>query len=288
MAEVVLWEALLGLTLGLLFGVLGYRTRLLSASGAATLAAVSILVYAGGGWEWGAVLHVYLITAGLWAHYRRGIKVSLVHRHATAQVRGATQVLARTGWATLLAMCRLAGSDDTLVYAAFVGAVATAIADRWSTEVGMLSLEPPRLITTRRRVEAGTPGAVSSLGLVAALGGTWLAGLAGLGSRALSAWLDPQVYDRSLLWLPLAAMVAGLAGSLVDSLLGATAQALYHCDACQRTTEDPLHRCDVKVGPVRHSRGVPWLTDDVVDIVSSLVGAALAALLVGTLAGLIL
>lgn len=287
MEGVLLWEALLGLGLGLAFGLVGRWRRLLSTSGAVAVAAVSLVTFAAGGWEWGAVLCVHLISAGAWSRFRRGVKASLAHRHALTPLRSAPQVLARTGWAALLAILRLAGSSSTLVYAAYVGAIATAVADTWSTQVGMLSPDPPRLITTRARAEAGTPGAISPLGLVAALGGTWLAGLAGLGARALSAWLSMRVYDRRLLWLPLAAMVAGLAGSLVDSLLGATAQAVYYCEACQRTTEDPLHTCPGKEGPVRRMRGVPWLTDQVVDVVSSLAGATLAAFLVDALAGLV-
>ncbi len=287
MERVLLWEVLLGLAVGLLVAVLGHRARLLTRSGSLAVIAVSTVVCGAGGWEWGTVLTVHLVSGGAWSLFRRGVKQSLAKHHELTPARNASQLLARTGWAALLALVRLAGANSTLVYVAFVGAIAAATADRWNTEVGMLSHDPPRMISTRMRAEAGTPGAVSSLGLVAALVGTWLVGFAGLGTRALSSWLDARPYDRSILWLPLAAVIAGLVGSLVDSLLGATAQAMYYCEACHRTTEDPMHTCAGELEPVRRIRGVPWLTDGMVDLVSSLVGATLAALLVSTLAGLV-
>jgi len=286
MRDVLLWEVLVGLGSGALLGALGVRGRVLTRSGGIALLAVCTAVFAAGGWEWGVVLVLYLVTTALWARFRRGVKQSLARHHEVRTRQGAFQVIARTGWAALLAIVRLAAAHSTVAYVAFVGAIAAALADRWGTEVGMLSGEPPRMITTRLRVEAGMPGAISSLGLVAALGGTWLIGLVGLGTQALSAWLAMRSYDRGLLWLPLAAMIGGLVASLVDSLLGATAQSMYYCEGCQRTTEDPAHTCESPAGSVRRTRGIPWLSDEMVDLVSALVGAALTALLVSMFAGL--
>lgn len=281
-----LWEALVGLGLGLALGGLGYRGRLLAPSGALAVVGLAVVVFAAGGWEWGVVLAVHLIGAGLWTRYRATAKEILSQRHERPGPLGWEQVVARTGWPALLALLRGSGSASIVVLGAYVGAVAAATADRWSTEVGLLSAQPPRLITTRRTAVPGAPGAVSPLGLVAALGGTWLVGLTALGAEVLSAWLAVLPYARGLLWLPLAAMVAGLGASLVDSLLAATAQAVYYCPTCDRSTEDPAHCCDEEAEPVERVRGVPWLTDELVDLIGSLVGAAVAALLIGALAGL--
>jgi uncharacterized membrane protein len=67
--------------------------------------------------------------------------------------------------------------------------------------------------------------------------------------------------------------MAGVVGSAVDSLLGATIQGIYLCDVCAKETEAPIHRCGQ---PTRHLRGWIWLDNDVVNFLASGVGAALA------------
>lgn len=280
------WEVLVGLALGLAFAAFGHRGRLLTRSGGAGVVGVTALAFGAGGWEWGTVMALHLLSAGLWTRYRAAAKEALSQRHERPGPLGLAPVVARTGWATLLALVRWSGAGGTVIYGAYVGALAAATADRWGTEVGLLSAQPPRLITTRARAVPGAPGAVSPLGLVAALGGTWLVGLAALGTGVLSAWIEVLPYDRGLLWLPLAAVVAGLGASLVDSLLGATAQVVYYCATCDRSTEDPDHCCQEEAEPAQRVRGVSWLTDEMVDLVGSLVGAALAAVLIGALGGL--
>ena len=54
---------------------------------------------------------------------------------------------------------------------------AAANADTWSSELGILSKSPPFLITTFKAVPPGTNGAVSILGLLAAIGGGATIGL---------------------------------------------------------------------------------------------------------------
>ena len=44
------------------------------------------------------------------------------------------------------------------------------------------------------------------------------------------------------MWIGIGA-IAGLGGALFDSVLGATVQATYYCDACRKETERPVHSC---------------------------------------------
>jgi uncharacterized membrane protein len=74
--------------------------------------------------------------------------------------------------------------------------------------------------------------------------------------------------------LLLAATAGGLAGSLFDSLLGATLQAIYWCDACQKETEREVHRCGTDT---RLLRGWSWLGNDLVNFLASIMGALVAA-----------
>ena len=76
-----------------------------------------------------------------------------------------------------------------------------------------------------------------------------------------------------------AIILGGLAGSLVDSLLGATFQAIYHCPACDKETErHPTHTCGAVTLQVR---GWRWLNNDVVNLICSLMGAVMAGIVVG-------
>src|SRR5262249_15057089 len=86
--------------------------------------------------------------------------------------------------------------------AAFVGAMATANADTWATEVGTLSTEEPRLITTGEPVAPGTSGGVTLLGTGAALAGAVSVGVV---TEALGAARATPLRGR----LPMIALLSG-------------------------------------------------------------------------------
>ena len=70
---------------------------------------------------------------------------------------------------------------------------------------------------------------------------------------------------------------AGFAGSLVDSLLGATRQAIFFCPSCQKETEKhPVHTCGMHTDL---KRGWTWLNNDWVNVSCVLTGAILAGFL---------
>jgi uncharacterized membrane protein len=147
----------------------------------------------------------------------------------------------------------------------FLGAMATVTADTWATELGTLSRRAPRLITTGRVVEVGTSGGVSLLGTAVSFAGGLLIGIVAALAQGRRTW--PLI---------LSAGVAGLSGSLFDSLLGATVQRIYYCDNCQKETERRLHKCGQ---PTRPLRGWSWLDNDLVNLLASLVGGLVALLL---------
>jgi uncharacterized protein (TIGR00297 family) len=103
----------------------------------------------------------------------------------------------------------------SLLTAAFLGYISCCAGDTWSSEIGQLSEEEPRLITTLRPVRKGTNGGVTLLGLVSScLGGLFV---------GLIFFITGGSYQTQWKVIPLG-VGAGLVGSIIDSLLGATIQ----------------------------------------------------------------
>jgi len=174
--------------------------------------------------------------------------------------RRAVQVAANGGVA---AACALLSRGAPAWTAAFAGALAAAAADTWSTEIGGRSRSVPRLITSGAAVPPGTSGGVTWMGTAGgAAGAVFVAAAA-----ALLGLVGP------LAALPVAA--GGIAGTLADSLLGATLQARWRCPACGTVGEERRHGCP-EAG--RLASGLAWMTNDTVNLAATLVGAAVALL----------
>lgn len=116
----------------------------------------------------------------------------------------------------------LAGRPSLLM--AFAGSIAAALADTASSEIGVLSPHEPWLITTFKRVAHGTNGAVSLLGFVGAIAGSGIIAVAAYGSGFFRVAAGPAATFTP--WILTGATAAiffsGIAGTLVDSYLGAT------------------------------------------------------------------
>jgi len=265
-----------GLVISLFIGVIGYTRGALSGSGVVGALITGTLIFGLGGWEWGTLLVAFFVSSSALSFYRARDKQVLAEKFAKGHRRDLSQALANGGLAALLAVLSQIPSLTSLVgggqkgmwFIACAGAMAAVNADTWATELGVLSPRSPRLITTGRRVEVGASGGVTWLGTVASLGGALFIGrLGGLGALVLcQGWASAGV-------LLLAATVGGLAGSLGDSLLGASRQAIYWCDACGKETERKVHRCGTQT---RLSRGWRWLGNDLVNFIASAVGALVA------------
>jgi len=173
--------------------------RWLTADGAVAAVIVGALVFWGAGLQGLAVLTLFFVSGSL-----------LTACNARPPLRTARQVLANGGWAAAGAV--MVPWRPDVGWAVLLGSLATAQADTWATEIGAHASRPPRLITTRHPVPAGTSGGVTPLGTRAGILGA--VALPGLGV---------------LLGLPLRlaalAAVVGVLGMMVDSLLGATLEA---------------------------------------------------------------
>ena len=102
---------------------------------------------------------------------------------------------------------------------------ACCLGDTLASELGILSKSKPFLITTLKPVPPGTNGAISLFGTIASIVGGALVGLLiGITLILENAQCRREAAKYLLFETLTWGMFAGLFGSLVDSLLGATVQ----------------------------------------------------------------
>ena len=278
-------QLLAGLVLSAAIAWLAYRRNSLSRSGVAGAVITGTLIFGFGGWTWGLVLIAFFVSSTLLSHWRSSDKAGLAEKFAKGERRDLGQTLANGGFGALLAVAafllvdlpgevRLGNPTYAFLALAYFGAMATVNADTWATELGVLASHAPRLITNGRRVTVGTSGGITTAGTLAALAGAAFIGICAflfIQAAAVATTGNLLLSDLPLIGV---AAVAGLAGSLVDSVLGATVQGIYWCAACQKETERRIHTCGAATEPLR---GWGWLNNDLVNLVSSVAGGLLAA-----------
>ncbi len=192
------------------FAALAYVLGMVSRGGVLGGLAVGTLVYACLGARGFAVLVLFVVGGSLLT--RLGYRHK--QRSGTAEAgggrRGAKNALANGSVAVVCALLAALTPYPEPFATAFVASIGAAFADTAESEVGQLYGRTPRLITTLRKVPAGTDGAVS-------LPGT----LAGLAAATLTAALGLTL---ELVASPGAALIVAVAASLgtvADSLIGA-------------------------------------------------------------------
>lgn len=251
----------LGFLLGAVISAAAFALRALSRSGALAATIIGGLTFGAGGTLPGALLLIFFVSSSALSKIASRRKAAASRGFEKGSRRDAGQVLANGGLAAGLSVAYGAGAGIEAL-AALAGALAAVTADTWATEVGVLAGERPWRLTDGRRVQPGTSGAVSRQGSLAAVAGAGLLAVVA-GAAARSAALVGAVW------------VGGIVGALLDSLLGASVQAMFYCPVCDKETErHPRHHCGSATRPLR---GWRWLRNDAVNLAASAAGA-LAAL----------
>lgn len=253
---------LAGAALAAIISTLATRARLLSGTGAVA-ATVLGAIAVGAGWSWGILLVVFFTSTSAVSAYgaeqKRSFTRGVIAKGAT---RDAAQVLSNGGVFGAAAIFWMT-TGHPLWIAAAAGAIATAAADSWATEIGVALGGEPRSIISGKRIPRGTSGGVTVAGALGAL-----AGAAVVASTML-------IIDWPLFAAP-AAFLAGVLGMTLDSVLGATLQAHRLCPACGAETEQQVHHCGARTCVIR---GAPWMDNDAVNALATLAGAAMAGIM---------
>ncbi|CAN5855141.1 hypothetical protein BH18ACI5_BH18ACI5_23170 [soil metagenome] len=202
------WPVALGANL--VVAALGYAGRTVSRSGAAAGTIIGAVILATTGWSGWALLLLTFAVAVLATRMGGRHKTRLGIAEERGGRRGAGNAAANTGFAAAAAMISAMSYAHKPGLLAFTAALVAGSSDTVASEIGKAWGKRTLLVTTRRNVKAGTPGAMSLEGTVA-----------GIAAAALLAWM------ASLLGLVSDEMIAAIvgaatAGALLESILAAT------------------------------------------------------------------
>ena len=242
--------------------IFSYRKRFLTLSGVSTAIVLGFIVFFIGGISGITIFLFFFISASMLSRLSDG-------RNTVADKTGRRdmmQVIANGVPASLMLV--LYGlSHNPAFLGAFAAAIAEAEADTAASSIGMLSAassigmlsaSPPVSIVTFTPVPPGLSGGVTALGTVSSLAFSSLIAVLYMGTFGCGI---PEL-------LTIAA--AGFLGSLFDSFLGATVQVHY------RKEDGTLTEKSLDNGKaLERARGIPFLDNDIVNLLSGLFSAAL-------------
>ncbi len=234
----------------------------IDARGFLASATVGFAIMYGGGFSWFVIVAVFFILGVAFTLYKYGYKRKLGSAQGKGGARNWPHILANGGLASILAIWNLFSPAAALA-AAFLGAISTSAADTAATELGLLSRSRPRLITHPSRVvPPGTSGGVSPLGFLGAAFASVV-----IGALAVPLGILPDAY----LLIPLS-LFGGIAGAVVDSLIGAAVQRKGYCIICLKPTE-ALKHCGEKTVT---TNGSPLIENNIVNVLSTMAGGGVS------------
>lgn len=206
--------ALLSLLIDLVFAAgfaaIAFGLRVLDWAGSLLAGVLAVLILQTVGFLYLALLLAFValgfaVTKLFW---RR--KEALGVAEAKSGTRGWRNVAANGGVPAIIAAMTLLGFTAEEVALGFIAAIATASADTFASELGVLSGRVYLITAPWKRVPPGTNGGVSNWGHLVALGGATVASFAGV--------LLLGEVPVTRVWIPI---LAGWIGCQIDSVLGA-------------------------------------------------------------------
>ena len=194
----------------------------------------------------------YLIPIGLF--FVIGSLTSKLHPKAKdASGRNAFQVFANGLMATLC-LVAAAVTKNELLFWAYFASVAISLADTISSDIGLYFKHKTYDIWGFTPMQPGLSGGISVVGT-----------LAGLASAILFAAVIMKIFGLTIM-ITIMIASAGIAGMIIDSLIGSLWQAKY---LHQRVLTEEKNPGELPV------KGKYWLNNDGVNLISNLIGTLL-------------
>ncbi|KAF3441955.1 hypothetical protein FNV43_RR15871 [Rhamnella rubrinervis] len=276
------FQLLVAILVSSLIATRAYRKKSLDLSGAIS-GFIVMTINIAAGYRYGAMLLVFFFTSSKLTKVGEEKKRRLEADFKEGGQRNWIQVVSNSGIATILVVIiwnvtelqdKCLDSKDSILVTSLIGGVighySCCNGDTWSSELGILSDAQPRLITTFKPVRKGTNGAVTKTGLLAAATAGCVIGMAFVILEFLTVKCSKDAALKQLLVIPLSSL-AGLGGSVIDSLLGATLQYSGFCTVRNKVVGKP--------GPtVKKISGLNFLDNNAVNIVSILLTSVLTSI----------
>ena len=256
-------QFLIAVILAVIIVVFSLRFNLLTQSGAVAAFILAVLVFGIGGWAWAIPLLAFFFLSSFLSKTGKEKKQKFKNTFEKTGVRDWGQVAANGGLPGIFVFIYALTSNE-LCYQLYLVALAAVTADTWATEVGVLFSQKPRFITNFKAVEPGISGAVSLLGTLASLVGSFLISTIGF------LFLKIDAYQFLLI------MTTGFLGTIIDSYIGATIQGQYQCTVCNDYTEKKIH-CGQ---PAKLIKGYRFINNDLVNFLAAIFSVTIYCLLI--------
>lgn len=179
--------------------------------------------------------------------------------------RSSFQVFCNGGVSTFF-MALLFITSDFVFLIAGIAALATSMSDTTSSEIGVRYGKKTYNIYTFRSVSAGLSGGISAVGTIA-----------GIAILALYSLIPFAIIGEFNLKVYLIIVSSGLFGNIMDSYLGALFQIKYRSPSSAQWSDYPGKSAG------QESRGYPIITNDVVNLLSTILASLLGVFLYNVL-----
>lgn len=209
-------DAIIGLGISLIIASLAYLKKSLTISGLFTAIILGTIIYMFGGiLVWGSLIAFFIASSLI-------TKVSDKKEKEDSKGRNYIQVIANGLVASILSIIYYFAQIEIFLIAAVVS-IATSNSDTWASEIGRLSKGKTIYILNFKIAPKGVSGAISGLGTLASLLGSFFIASVFLVIYAIMYGIG---FDDILIFGSIIT-VCGFLGNIIDSYLGGSLQAKY-------------------------------------------------------------
>ncbi|MBU1100063.1 MAG: DUF92 domain-containing protein [Bacteroidetes bacterium] len=248
----------LNFCIGVMFaGLVAYisnKLRFLTTSGSLATFLLASILFGLGGLKWSVPILSFFILSSIISKLRKRNNQKIDEYFEKSGVRDHWQVLANGGVGGLLIIL-YTYTQNELFYLLNIASLAAVCADTWATELGTYNNTNTYNIINLKKVTQGRSGGISVKGTFGAILGTIVIAVSGL------TWIELPLLNYFVLILS-----AGVFGSMVDSVIGATIQVQHKCVSCGKVTEKRMH-CEEETS---YFRGVKLINNDIVNFFASI------------------